>query len=98
MDLRCCGEFGLDLCAFLRGHGGEFPQVVSEDAPCDTEFSVFKAFALQRGAEVGIFEDADAAFGCSPAFLQYAEVFIFELVLQGCAVRLEKMVCSDVVQ
>jgi hypothetical protein len=40
-----CGEFGFDFRAFLRGHSGELPKVVTEDAPFDPCLAVCKTFA-----------------------------------------------------
>ena len=71
MGLCRGGEVGFEFGSFLRGHGGELPKVVAEDAPLDPRFAVCKTFASQRRTEVGVLEDADASFGAAPALVAY---------------------------
>ena len=51
MHWRLCGRF--EVSSVLCGHGGELPEVVTEDAQGDALFAMFVAFGPQGAAEIG---------------------------------------------
>ncbi len=53
-----------------------------KDTPFNSCFSVGVAFTSQGSSEIGIFKQADTAFGGVAPFLQEAEVFILKLFFE----------------
>jgi hypothetical protein len=53
----------------LSGYASQLPEVVCQDAPFKTDFTIVEAFASQGFSKVGVFEDTDPGFGTGTSFL-----------------------------
>ncbi len=49
-----------------------------QDAPFNTDITVFEALASQGRSKVGVFEYADSCFGAAASFLQLTKIIVFK--------------------